>query len=153
VSCQDIANDDDKYQSSYNDKKEKCDEVCGDGFNMGINECDDGNKIDKDGCSSNCRVERGYKCRGGSATQKDLCQKILPILGDISMKIESQVNSEKGALKIEFDDKVKLNPIYATTFRDKIKVFLNGTCEKTDLRYKIEIFKDRSGYETLKINY
>ena len=56
---------------------------------MGINECDDGNRLDKDGCSSTCRVERGYKCRGGSVTQKDLCQKILPISGDIVMKIES----------------------------------------------------------------
>jgi cysteine-rich repeat protein len=89
VSCQDITSENEKYQSSFNDKKEYCDEVCGDGFNMGINECDDGNLINKDGCSSTCRVERGYKCRGGSPSQKDLCQKILPISGDITMKIES----------------------------------------------------------------
>lgn len=24
-----------------------CDEVCGDGVNMGIRECDDGNRVDK----------------------------------------------------------------------------------------------------------
>ena len=33
-----------------------CLEVCGDGFNFGINECDDGNLSDYDGCSSQCIV-------------------------------------------------------------------------------------------------
>ncbi len=148
-----MAGENDKFQSTYNDKEEDCDEVCGDGFNMGISECDDGNRKDKDGCSSSCRVERGYKCRGGSPTSKDICQKILPILGEVEMKIDSQINSEKGALRIKFDEKVKLNPVFASNYKDKIKVFLNGTCEKTDLKYTIEIEKDRTGYDTLKINY
>lgn len=37
-------------------------EVCGDGINLGMRECDDGNTIDGDGCSSICTVEKGFEC-------------------------------------------------------------------------------------------
>ena len=37
-------------------------EVCGDGLNYGIFECDDGNLNDGDGCSSTCTIETGYQC-------------------------------------------------------------------------------------------
>ena len=37
-------------------------EVCGDGLNYGIFECDDGNLDDGDGCSSVCSIEPGYQC-------------------------------------------------------------------------------------------
>lgn len=40
----------------------KCSEICGDGFNFGINECDDGNVINGDGCNSECVVEDRWKC-------------------------------------------------------------------------------------------
>jgi cysteine-rich repeat protein len=36
-------------------------------------ECDDGNTRDGDGCSSNCKIERFYECRGGNATNPDIC--------------------------------------------------------------------------------
>lgn len=43
--------------------------VCGDGYQSngpdnldGREECDDGNNIDGDGCSSTCRIEYGYEC-------------------------------------------------------------------------------------------
>ena len=50
-----------------------CSEVCGDGFNLGMYECDDGNKANKDGCSSECYYENGFTCLGGSSTSKDVC--------------------------------------------------------------------------------
>lgn len=31
-------------------------------MNFGNYECDDGNNIDGDGCSSDCNVEAGFKC-------------------------------------------------------------------------------------------
>lgn len=34
-----------------------CVEICGDGKNFGLYDCDDGNSIDGDGCSSSCDVE------------------------------------------------------------------------------------------------
>jgi cysteine-rich repeat protein len=120
---------------------------------MGIRECDDGNRVDKDGCSSDCRVERNYRCRGGGTTTKDKCQKILPISGDVNLKIDSIINSEKGSLAIEFDEKVKLNPKHQADFKEKIKVFLNGTCESYDLKYQIVLVQDRFGWESIKINY
>jgi cysteine-rich repeat protein len=48
-----------------------CVERCGDGLNFGMLECDDGNKIDGDGCSSECMVEKDWQCGGGSTTSKD----------------------------------------------------------------------------------
>ena len=35
--------------------------------------CDDGNQNGGDGCSSQCFVEKGYKCTGGYPYKKDSC--------------------------------------------------------------------------------
>lgn len=37
-------------------------EICGDGIKLGQVDCDDGNKKDGDGCSSDCKIEEGYAC-------------------------------------------------------------------------------------------
>ena len=43
-------------------------EKCGKGFKISsLIECDDGNLIDGDGCSSDCKVEAGYVCDGGNS--------------------------------------------------------------------------------------
>ena len=73
----------------------KCDEVCGDGFNMGIKSCDDGNtasggKIFQiiyslDGCSSKCTIETGANCTGGSPTSADVCKFKSAIKYDLSI--------------------------------------------------------------------
>lgn len=54
-----------------------CIEICGDGkrFILG---CDDGNNINGDGCSNDCKIELGYICTGGSPNSKDNCTKTLP---------------------------------------------------------------------------
>ncbi|GMI45642.1 hypothetical protein TrCOL_g13795 [Triparma columacea] len=39
-----------------------CEPVCGDGFLMPGEECDDGNAKDKDGCDHNCIIETGWLC-------------------------------------------------------------------------------------------
>jgi cysteine-rich repeat protein len=51
----------------------ECNEICGDGLNFGILECDDGNTIDGDGCSSHCKLELNWDCFGGSPTSADNC--------------------------------------------------------------------------------
>ena len=71
----------------------------------------------------------------------------------MSIKIDSILNSDKGSLEINFDEKVKVNPKFATNIKSKINVFLNGTCQKTDFKYSINIIKDRQGYETVRVNY
>lgn len=44
----------------------ECTEKCGDGKDFGLNECEDGNLYNGDGCSSTCKVEEGYICTGGT---------------------------------------------------------------------------------------
>ena len=51
----------------------ECVEICGDGLNFGLLECDDGNYVDGDGCSSECEIEIDWKCSGGSPTSADNC--------------------------------------------------------------------------------
>lgn len=53
----------------YNDGKvDLCRPICGDGITMWMlnnnvkEECDDGNMISGDGCSSNCKIEEGFDC-------------------------------------------------------------------------------------------
>uniref|UniRef100_A0A7S0F111 LNR domain-containing protein n=1 Tax=Hanusia phi TaxID=3032 RepID=A0A7S0F111_9CRYP len=73
------------------DRKSVCNETCGDGILLAdqghispldnLNQCDDGNRLDHDGCSSTCRVERdlGYKCEsnplaaGDSLSPRSVC--------------------------------------------------------------------------------
>jgi cysteine-rich repeat protein len=54
-----------------------CLEVCGDAKRF-TSACDDGNNVNGDGCSSDCKVEVGFSCAGGSPNSKDSCSKTLP---------------------------------------------------------------------------
>lgn len=49
--------------------------VCGDGIQTGIEQCDDQNTADGDGCSSNCQIEKFHSCEGGVG-QKTVCDKM-----------------------------------------------------------------------------
>jgi len=49
-----------------------CYEICGDGKKVNVKEeCDDGNDLDNDGCSSTCLIEHGYYCSG---IEPSLCE-------------------------------------------------------------------------------
>lgn len=54
--------------TAYNDRNSTCTTRCGDGLTMWMisgsakEECDDGNLINGDGCSSDCKVEDGWQC-------------------------------------------------------------------------------------------
>ena len=52
-----------------------CEPKCGDGSKVGweVSACEDGNTVDGDGCSSECSVESGYLCKGGSESSIDIC--------------------------------------------------------------------------------
>ena len=54
-----------------------CIETCGDGQRYTL-DCDDGNNINGDGCSSDCKIEVGYSCAGGSPNSMDKCSHTLP---------------------------------------------------------------------------
>lgn len=42
-------------------------------------ECDDGNLLDGDGCSSKCTIEPNYICYGGDINHPDKCNSTLPL--------------------------------------------------------------------------
>lgn len=52
-----------------------CTDTCGDGVEMAsvTGYCDDGNLVDGDGCSSQCSIETGFVCTGGSPTTPSSC--------------------------------------------------------------------------------
>ena len=54
-----------------------CKDVCGDGKKI-LDECDDGNLVDGDGCSSNCQIEEHFTCVDGDATKPDYCYDVRP---------------------------------------------------------------------------
>ena len=60
-----------------------CQQICGDGVIIYL-ECDDGNLIDGDGCSSSCRIQNQFKCYNGSLTSPSQC---LAEFGDYGLKI------------------------------------------------------------------
>ena len=53
-------------------------EIWGDGkrFNSVNIYCDDGNKLNGDGCSSGCLKEIGWECSGGNSSNNDKCSEI-----------------------------------------------------------------------------
>lgn len=73
-------------------------EICGDGKNMGENECDDGNLIDGDGCSSSCRIETGYTCYKVE-NSSDVCLDTVGPIAYLSLK-------NKNLLLISFNEPV-----------------------------------------------
>jgi cysteine-rich repeat protein len=66
-----------------------CDDTCGDGFKIYV-ECDDGNLVNGDGCSNQCKVETDYTCTGGSITTKDTCSYSGPINLTITRTLKDQ---------------------------------------------------------------
>ncbi|KAM3140819.1 hypothetical protein pb186bvf_007046 [Paramecium bursaria] len=51
------------FDGYYNGQNE-CISRCGDGYTVLTEQCDDGNNINYDGCSSICQIEQGYNCIG-----------------------------------------------------------------------------------------
>ena len=79
-----------------------CIEICGDGFNFGMVECDDGNLMDGDGCDSKCFIEKGWNCTGGSILMPDTCFDIQEPTPKISL-----INNQN-QIYISFDEEVVL---------------------------------------------
>lgn len=50
-----------------------CAPVCGDGLIRGTEQCDDGNLVNGDGCSSTCQIEIGWRCTGEPSVCDAIC--------------------------------------------------------------------------------
>jgi len=71
TSCQDSSSCQ-QCISGFNLTNGQCVEICGDARKFQL-PCDDGNRLRGDGCNSNCQVEPGWNCSGGSPFSKDNC--------------------------------------------------------------------------------
>ncbi|CAD8078874.1 unnamed protein product [Paramecium primaurelia] len=56
----------------YNDfSLRKCYTICGDGIMAEMEECDDGNNFNQDGCNQKCQIEKGYECVLNTCNKKE----------------------------------------------------------------------------------
>ncbi|CDW80137.1 UNKNOWN [Stylonychia lemnae] len=85
------------------DSSTECIEICGDGFNYGFYQCDDGNLINGDGCSSTCSIEQGYYCTPGTKYTPSICQDNKNPTPRVSMVTANNL------IYIEFDEEVILS--------------------------------------------
>lgn len=84
----------------FDESSLSCREICGDGLNAGILECDDGNSINGDGCSSTCTIEEDYECEGGSSSSPDTCKSTVGPLCEFS-HLETLTSSLRLAVTCE----------------------------------------------------
>jgi len=63
---------------------------------MGVNDCDDGNLDNGDGCNDFCEREAGYACSGGYEEGPDTCRDIINPVAEL---ITNNKNPEQMKLK------------------------------------------------------
>jgi cysteine-rich repeat protein len=97
-----------------------CIEICGDGFNFGMVECDDGNLMDGDGCDSKCFIEKGWNCTGGSILMPDTCFDIQEPTPKISL-----INNQN-QIYISFDEEVVLMEDVSSSSDPKFTISITG---------------------------
>ena len=62
------------YPGQQFNQTDSCKIACGDGLlESGGEECDDGNIFSGDGCTGDCKTERGFLCSGGTVTSSSKC--------------------------------------------------------------------------------
>lgn len=66
--------DDPDYQ--FHERGTVCPETCGDGILLGHFQCDDGDYLDNDGCSHDCKYEPGFECVPGTPMSPTICTEI-----------------------------------------------------------------------------
>jgi len=114
------------FSATINDK---CDEICGDGKNMGKYECDDGNLINGDGCNEFCMIEEGYKCTH-KMDEPDIC---------IDIKAPSAVLEVKkgNLLVIQFTESVAILVDSDILLSEFMKITIEGLKEECELNSQI----------------
>ncbi|CDW72739.1 UNKNOWN [Stylonychia lemnae] len=95
-----------------------CVEICGDGYNYGYMQCDDGNLLNGDGCSSACTIEKGFKCTSGSKYTPSIC------MDNQSPTPRITFISSKNSIYIEFDEEVILQNELTT---NNVQIQISGS--------------------------
>ena len=120
-----------------------CKEICGDGLNFHVNQCDDGNLVDNDGCDKFCQVEAGWKCTGGSETTPDYCQR----LSSVDVKVGTTTSDTVSFLWLNFTEPVQ----QLGSWEDTIKILRHPNLELVT-NFKVEKVDDKS-YRIQLIDY
>ena len=120
---------------------------------MGVRECDDGNNQQRDGCSDECAVEKGYSCSGGSENTKDTCVSNVKVKGEfVTGQVTAGVNS--GTIYVKFSDPVFITTDYLDSYSQHIKLIIkdkNG--KELECLQETDAEKNSKGYYTIKIKY
>ena len=101
-----------------------CQEICGDGLNLGEFQWDDGNLVNGDGCSNTCLLEVGYTCKG------TFWWEIVPPKASIISV------STKNLLTVRFSEPVKFKNY--TLMSQNLKANINGPSSPYIFDYAIE---------------
>jgi len=145
--CKDLPAD---ANVTFDPSERVCRGVCGDGFRRGYGEeCDDGNNIDGDGCSHDCKVERGFRCEG---INPDVCEVVAP--PEAYLEYDP---SDYRIIKIKFTRKVIADNIcdVSLLFDGLLTDFVYGILPSPDnmtCTIRIEILKDQE-YDRLLISF
>ena len=114
--------------------KKACSEICGDGINLGEYKCDDGNKKDGDGCSSECKLEEGYSCQGGNALNPDVCRDIAPPI----LALSHNTKKKKLDLKYKFALSKPVQILSSKDPKEFVSVSISGKYPNYELDYEID---------------
>ncbi|CAG9325115.1 unnamed protein product [Blepharisma stoltei] len=127
-----------------------CKETCGKGVNRGQLECDDGNTISGDGCSSTCTIESGWTCEGKTP---DVCERInydygpyatLDVLPNNTIQISFNLTLKSTLTKSELDiyvdsDKVSYKLTKKSSKEYIVKLHLqNSINDNSDAVFKFD---------------
>ncbi|CAD8214880.1 unnamed protein product [Paramecium octaurelia] len=144
-----------------------CYNICGDGYlAQQLEECDDGNLYNNDGCSDNCKVEKDWKC----STESNISFCNYAILPKITLTRLSKTDtsfqefklsfsepvclSEKGISEEQFLQLILIEIINAkeVEYDVEIKSIISITSELADVEYKLLInFKSNVKNPVLKV--
>jgi len=115
------------HEGFYADPSGECKEICGDGINLGQYECDDGNKIDGDGCNSQCKIEEGYKCYK-QTNGPDHCYDYIVPYAKLKMKKTNEI-------EIQFSELIVVNA-NSDLLSEHMIVWVEGTTNSCPISWK-----------------
>jgi cysteine-rich repeat protein len=134
-------------------KKSLCEEIWGDGFNMGYFEWDDDDLDDGDGCSSTWVIEKCFECIGGTPTSNDICTplEINATMGNIQSDYSFLISFDYEML----NSTINLSDLFIV-ITSEIGAEFTWTAEyrnSTALFVKLNIKSALQGGETLTIKF
>jgi len=80
--------------------------------------CDDGNLLNKDGCSAECQIESDWSCTGGSKTSPDVCVETKKPFSS-GHTVTEATNSDKSdgiVVEVGFSETVVIDPKISLSF-------------------------------------